>query len=78
MIMLETMYDSKGVGLAATQVDIHLRIVVMDFSDENSEPLVLINPGFKPMTDELTDVSEGCLSVYQGSSNCWIVRHRFD
>jgi peptide deformylase len=61
--MLETMYDSKGVGLAATQVDIHLRIVVMDFSDDGSEPLVLINPGFEPISDELTDVSEGCLSV---------------
>ena len=61
--MLETMYDAKGVGLAATQVDIHQRIVVMDFSEDNSEPLVLINPTFEPLTEELTDISEGCLSV---------------
>ena len=61
--MLETMYDAKGVGLAATQVNIHQRIVVMDFSDDNSEPLVLINPTFEALTEELTDISEGCLSV---------------
>ena len=61
--MLETMYQAKGVGLAATQVNIHQRIVVMDFSEDNSEPLVLINPTFEPLTEELTDISEGCLSV---------------
>ncbi|WP_257254811.1 MULTISPECIES: peptide deformylase, partial [unclassified Endozoicomonas] len=61
--MLETMYKSGGVGLAATQVDIHLRIVVMDFSDDGNEPMVLINPTFEPLTDELTDLSEGCLSI---------------
>ncbi|MRI33374.1 peptide deformylase [Endozoicomonas sp. OPT23] len=61
--MLETMYESKGVGLAATQVDIHKRIVVMDFSEEGNEPLVLINPAFEAIGEELTDLSEGCLSV---------------
>ena len=61
--MLETMYSAKGVGLAATQVNIHQRIVVMDFSEDNSEPLVLINPTFESLTEELTDISEGCLSV---------------
>lgn len=61
--MLETMYNAKGVGLAATQVNIHQRIVVMDFSEDNSEPLVLINPTFESLTEELTDISEGCLSV---------------
>ncbi|MCW7555357.1 peptide deformylase [Endozoicomonas gorgoniicola] len=61
--MLETMYNAKGVGLAATQVNIHQRIVVMDFSKDNSEPLVLINPTFESLTEELTDISEGCLSV---------------
>lgn len=61
--MLETMYDAKGVGLASTQVDIDQRIVVMDFSDDNNEPLVLINPAFEALTEELTDISEGCLSV---------------
>ncbi len=61
--MLETMYESKGVGLAATQVDIHKRIVVMDFSEEGNDPLVLINPEFEPIGEDLTDLSEGCLSV---------------
>ncbi|OED43427.1 peptide deformylase [Endozoicomonas sp. (ex Bugula neritina AB1)] len=61
--MLETMYDAKGVGLASTQVNIDQRIVVMDFSDDNSKPLVLINPTFEALTEELTDISEGCLSV---------------
>ena len=61
--MLETMYESKGVGLAATQVDIHKCIVVMDFSEESNEPMVLINPEFEPIGEDLTDLSEGCLSV---------------
>ena len=61
--MLETMYDAKGVGLAATQVDIHLRIVVMDLSEEGNEPQVLINPSYKPIGDEKSDLQEGCLSV---------------
>lgn len=61
--MLETMYDSNGVGLAATQVDIHQRIVVMDLSEEGDEPQVLINPGYEPIGDEKSDLQEGCLSV---------------
>ncbi|WP_257286542.1 peptide deformylase [Endozoicomonas sp. SESOKO1] len=61
--MLETMYDAKGVGLAATQVDIHQRIVVMDLSEEGNEPQVLINPGYEPIGDEKSDLQEGCLSV---------------
>ncbi|MBO9480346.1 MULTISPECIES: peptide deformylase [Gammaproteobacteria] len=61
--MLETMYDAKGVGLAATQVDIHQRIVVMDLSEEGNEPQVLINPGYEPIGDEKSDFQEGCLSV---------------
>ena len=61
--MLETMYDANGVGLAATQVDIHLRIVVMDLSEEGNEPQVLINPGYEPIGDEKSDLQEGCLSV---------------
>ena len=61
--MLETMYDAKGIGLAATQVNIDQRIVVMDFSGDGSNPLVLINPVFEALTEELTDISEGCLSV---------------
>lgn len=61
--MLETMYDANGVGLAATQVDIHQRIVVMDLSEEGNEPQVLINPGYEPIGDVKSDLQEGCLSV---------------
>ena len=42
--MFETMYDAPGIGLAATQVDVHKRIIVIDVSEDKSEPLVLINP----------------------------------
>ena len=42
--MLETMYDANGIGLAATQVDVHLQVIVMDMSEERNSPLVLINP----------------------------------
>ena len=42
--MLETMYDAKGIGLAATQVDVHERLIVIDVSEEHDQPLVLINP----------------------------------
>ena len=45
--MLETMYDAKGVGLAATQVDFHERLIVMDVSEERDQPIVLINPSIE-------------------------------
>lgn len=61
--MLETMYDEKGVGLAATQVDIHQRIVVMDVSEDGNEPLVFINPEIIKKSDEIFVNEEGCLSV---------------
>lgn len=61
--MLATMYDEKGVGLAATQVDIHQRIVVMDVSENNDQPLVLINPEIIAKSDETLINEEGCLSV---------------
>lgn len=61
--MLETMYDARGIGLAATQIDNHCRIVVMDVSDDNSQPLVLINPRYTPISDEKELLSEGCLSI---------------
>ena len=61
--MFETMYEEKGVGLAATQVDIHQRIVVMDISDEKDEPLVFINPEITYKSDEMVINEEGCLSV---------------
>jgi len=61
--MLATMYDEKGVGLAATQVDIHQQIVVMDTSDDHDQPLVLINPEIIATSDETSINEEGCLSV---------------
>lgn len=61
--MLETMYEAKGVGLAATQVDIHQRLVVMDVSEERNTPLVLINPELLWLSDERIKGEEGCLSV---------------
>ena len=60
--MLETMYAAPGVGLAATQVDVHLRVIVMDISDEKIQPRVLINPEILEKAD-LETTEEGCLSV---------------
>lgn len=62
--MLETMYDEDGIGLAATQVDVHLRVVVIDLSEHRDEPLVLINPEIVER-DGITSYEEGCLSVPQ-------------
>ena len=61
--MLETMYDAPGIGLAASQVDQHIRLVVMDLSEDKSEPQVFINPEFEGLTDETDLYQEGCLSV---------------
>jgi len=61
--MLETMYDAEGIGLAATQVNIHQRVVVMDVSEARDEPMVFINPEVEILDDELKDYREGCLSV---------------
>ncbi|APE30451.1 peptide deformylase [Halomonas aestuarii] len=61
--MLETMYDASGIGLAATQVDVHRRVIVMDVSDDRASPLVLINPEFTPIGDERDPMQEGCLSI---------------
>lgn len=61
--MLETMYDAKGIGLAATQVDRHLQIIVMDLSEEKNEPRVFINPQVTPVCDDKAPYDEGCLSV---------------
>jgi peptide deformylase len=61
--MLETMYDANGIGLAATQVDVHERLVVIDISEQRDQPLVLVNPEIT-WASESTQVSdEGCLSV---------------
>jgi peptide deformylase len=61
--MLETMYDANGIGLAATQIDVHQRLVVIDTSEERNQPLVLINPEITWMSDERVKGDEGCLSV---------------
>lgn len=61
--MFETMYAAPGIGLAATQVNVHKRVVVMDLSEDKSEPLVFINPAFESLTDQMDQYQEGCLSV---------------
>ncbi len=60
--MFETMYDAPGIGLAATQVDHHQRIIVIDLSEEKDQPLCLINPEIIEKDGEI-DWEEGCLSV---------------
>jgi peptide deformylase len=61
--MIETMHVADGVGLAATQVDIHERVIVIDTSEMRNRPLVLINPQIVARSDERVFVDEGCLSV---------------
>jgi peptide deformylase len=61
--MLETMYDAPGIGLAATQVNVHERILVIDISEDKSEPRVFINPVVEVLDPELGEYDEGCLSV---------------
>ena len=63
--MLETMYEAEGVGLAASQVDVHERVVVIDTSDDHDQPYVLINPELIASSAEFTEAEEGCLSVPQ-------------
>lgn len=61
--MFETMYAAPGVGLAATQVDVHKQLVVIDVSEEKDQPLVFINPVIEVLDPELGEYDEGCLSV---------------
>ena len=61
--MLDTMYDADGVGLAATQVDVHERVIVIDTSEGRDEPRVLINPEIVAQSEETRFSDEGCLSV---------------
>ena len=61
--MFETMYACPGIGLAATQVDVHQRLIVMDLSEDQTQPRVFINPEITPLTDEVAPYEEGCLSV---------------
>lgn len=60
--MFETMYEARGIGLAATQVDVHERVVVIDLTEDKSEPRVFINPVITHKDGETT-YEEGCLSV---------------
>lgn len=61
--LFETMYQAQGIGLAATQVNVHQRLLVIDVSENKETPLVFINPTFEVIDDELNDYDEGCLSV---------------
>lgn len=61
--MLETMYEANGIGLAATQVDVHERLIVIDVSEQRNQPLVLINPEIAWASPEKQVNDEGCLSV---------------
>jgi peptide deformylase len=77
--MFSTMYDANGIGLAATQVDVHERIVVIDVSEERNQPLVLINPEIVWASDETRLGDEGCLSVpgiYDGVERALAVQVR--
>jgi len=61
--MLDTMYEAEGIGLAATQVDVHERLIVIDVSEQRNAPLVLINPEITWASNEKQVSDEGCLSV---------------
>jgi peptide deformylase len=61
--MLETMYAAPGIGLAATQVNVHQRVLVMDVSEDKSRPLVFINPEITVLDPQQGEYDEGCLSV---------------
>ena len=62
--MLETMYVANGIGLAATQVDRHIRLIVIDLSEERDDPRIFINPTFKILKNhKLFEFEEGCLSI---------------
>jgi peptide deformylase len=77
--MLETMYDASGIGLAATQVDVHERLVVIDVSEERNQPLVLINPEIVWASEDKQVGDEGCLSVpgiYDGVERSRAIRVR--
>ncbi len=77
--MFETMYDANGIGLAATQVDVHERLIVIDVSETRDERLVLINPEIEWASPEKRKGEEGCLSVpgiYDGVERSIAVRVR--
>ena len=61
--MFDTMYDAPGIGLAASQINVHEQIVVIDVSEDRSEPLVFINPEITVLDEATFEYDEGCLSV---------------
>ena len=62
--MLQTMYEGGGIGLAASQVNVHKRVIVIDISEDKKDPMIFINPEFKILNDKsLLSCKEGCLSV---------------
>lgn len=61
--MIETMYAADGIGLAASQVDRHIQLIVMDLSENRDKPMVFINPKVTPLVEEKQPYEEGCLSV---------------
>jgi peptide deformylase len=61
--MFETMYAAPGIGLAATQVNVHQRVLVIDLSEDQSEPRIFINPEITVLDPDLNEYDEGCLSV---------------
>jgi len=61
--MVETMYDAEGIGLAATQVNVHKRMLVIDISEDRNDPMIFINPEITVLDPELLGHEEGCLSV---------------
>lgn len=77
--MFETLYEANGIGLAATQVDMHERLIVIDVSQERNQRLTLINPELVWASDERVKGDEGCLSVpdiYDGVERAAAVRVR--
>ena len=77
--MLATMYEAHGIGLAATQVDVHERLIVIDVSETRDQPMVLINPVIEWASPETRKGEEGCLSVpgvYDGVERSLAVRVR--
>ena len=61
--MLQTMYEAEGIGLAATQIDVHVRLVVMDLSEDRNDPRVFVNPEYTILDKSLFTYEEGCLSI---------------
>lgn len=73
--MLETMYAAPGIGLAATQINVHKRVVVVDLSEDHSDPRVFINPELDILGTEKEPMQEGCLSIPEVHEDVSRVQH---